>query len=466
MLKSTLFRVLFISLIIPLVSACDLSFGSGEDEKDELHLQLTLQAIQMTLAAQPQKIAQPDLPVQPPPANPSQPVDDKQSQPSMAGDTDTKGQDQLQPAASSPCLLVGVIRNNNFPNGIELSKNDIFETYWEVTNIGSCTWDKDFSLILTSGDPITTMESIPIGQSISPGGKAQVYIRMMAGDQAGTYTSYWKVRSSTGQVFGGGSQGDGAFPISMTVLAPANVPLPPAPAPNFEITDVEWVKWPDMQAGACPVTLYSELRVSSNGPGEAGYRLYWVGGQESGTMIFTTRGTQTLRIPRVFSTSTTLNQMTFEITWPDPKIWGSKSPSVTCYDPHYKTLQMGGTIEIKDDEVFEDEKKTFNLTFYDQFSSSHTSAQYSFRECVGGEVTASISALITSQIDGSMVIDGVLSLSEGTNCGGMIKDRILFNATILPMQTIQIYKEARNNDEFGGDYAKMILNINNYHVTY
>jgi len=61
MSKRPILQLLLVGLVLYLFSlACSLSAGGEDEETDDLRLQLTLQAMQMTQAADAQKVAQSD----------------------------------------------------------------------------------------------------------------------------------------------------------------------------------------------------------------------------------------------------------------------------------------------------------------------------------------------------------------------------------------------------------------------
>ena len=153
---------------------------------------------------------------------------------------------------------------------------------------------------------------------------------------------------------------------------------------------------------------------------------------------------------------------------PNQLDYGTNFPAVYCYDPHWKTVDILGSVEIKDDEPIDDVKKTFNVSKKYIFSSEHVTHYFDFDECVGGEVRVVISSSVQSNNDGSATFVGTIYLYEGTSCDrGMLRKALAFNEKIFPMQTLKFYQYVLNDtDVFGGDYAKVRLDVTNYHQQY
>ena len=82
---------------------------------------------------------------------------------------------------------------------------------WELTNGGSCSWDANFQIIDAGGNLPKSVQSKSIGKSVAPGGTVQVTVPVVAPSQAGTYSAYYKMRSSNGSSFGSGTDANSAF---------------------------------------------------------------------------------------------------------------------------------------------------------------------------------------------------------------------------------------------------------------
>ena len=173
-----------------------------------------------------------------------------------------------------PCYRYGKARDVTMPDGTKMGFNERADKKWELTNTGTCPWEEDFQLIFVGGDPIVTIEATYINQHVEPGESAIVWVPIVTVEETGTFTSYWKMRTATGQVFGGGEDGDASFWVQIVVEDEAQPqPLPPEPEPEV-IIDWGMQKMSWVGIGMCPIGVFDpqlNLTLTSSKDREVAY---------------------------------------------------------------------------------------------------------------------------------------------------------------------------------------------------
>ena len=106
------------------------------------------------------------------------------------------------------------------PDGTYITAGATFVKTWRLKNVGTCTWDTSYALVFDSGTQMGTTAAVPMPKFVSPGQSVDLTVTLTAPSGAGTYRGYWKLRSSSGQVFGIGSVFSSAFWVEIRVSVP------------------------------------------------------------------------------------------------------------------------------------------------------------------------------------------------------------------------------------------------------
>jgi len=105
------------------------------------------------------------------------------------------------------------------PDGTEFSPGDTFTKTWRLTNAGSCTWTSGYEIIFDHGDQMDGPASQQLTSgTVAPGQSVDISVDLTAPATPGTYRGYWKLRNPSGQVFGIGASGTGAFIVEIEVV--------------------------------------------------------------------------------------------------------------------------------------------------------------------------------------------------------------------------------------------------------
>jgi hypothetical protein len=92
-----------------------------------------------------------------------------------------------------------------------------FTKTWRMQNIGSCAWDQNYSIVFAGGENLGAPAQQSIGATVPPGQTADISLNLVAPERSGSYTSYYKLRSGDGIIFGIGANANNPFWVSILV---------------------------------------------------------------------------------------------------------------------------------------------------------------------------------------------------------------------------------------------------------
>jgi hypothetical protein len=111
----------------------------------------------------------------------------------------------LQTIVVSRCDAAAFISDVTYPDGSTVALGSTFTKIWRVQNTGTCSWNTSYSLVFVSGDRIGGPTAVSVPGNVAPGQTIDIPVNFTAPNQVGSYTSYWKLRSASGVLFGTGS---------------------------------------------------------------------------------------------------------------------------------------------------------------------------------------------------------------------------------------------------------------------
>lgn len=122
---------------------------------------------------------------------------------------------------ATPCDRVEFVRDVNFPDETLVEPGQSFTKTWELKNTGSCTWNSSYAVVFENGEsmgvaPVTQLT----GGSVAPQQVIQVSISLKAPNKIGVFQANFKLRNSSGVVFGLGSDSSKPFWVKVKVSAP------------------------------------------------------------------------------------------------------------------------------------------------------------------------------------------------------------------------------------------------------
>ena len=120
--------------------------------------------------------------------------------------------------AGTKCFQFDFLGDVNFPPGTIVKPGTKFSKTWKVKNTGTCTWTRDFDLILVGGEAFGTNKRGDITREVPPGGIIEITIDDMTAPQTeGTYYSYWMISAPDGARVGYGPNQQWSLGIQLIV---------------------------------------------------------------------------------------------------------------------------------------------------------------------------------------------------------------------------------------------------------
>ena len=111
----------------------------------------------------------------------------------------------LQPPVVTRCDAAAFISDVTYPDGSIVAPGSTFTKIWRIQNTGTCTWNTSYSLVYVSGERFDAPGAISLPGSIAPGQNVDLAINLDAPNKSGNYVGYWKLRNSSGTLFGVGA---------------------------------------------------------------------------------------------------------------------------------------------------------------------------------------------------------------------------------------------------------------------
>ena len=123
-----------------------------------------------------------------------------------------------------PCLAMRFVAHVTYPPDSIVQPSFSFFKSWQVQNVGTCTWNGDYSLVWYDGFQLNGTTPLRFGGNVAvpPGDYVTLTIQLWTPPQSGTYTSLWMLSDNNGNVFGGGSEQN--VPLLVRVVVPGTSP--------------------------------------------------------------------------------------------------------------------------------------------------------------------------------------------------------------------------------------------------
>jgi hypothetical protein len=234
------------------------------------------------------------------------------------------------------------------PDGTVLAPGATFRKTWKLMNAGSTTWTTSYTLVFISGDPMGTVTSVPLTQSVSPGQQVEISVDMTAPNTNGSYKGFWKLKNASGQLFNDAvyvliAVGTGGPAPTTPAGTPGATPTSnPNPSPTSTGVPGDLISSLSMSVdegtylGQCPHTFTFAATFTVNQSATLTYKLEAY--SETPGFIFTLPGAQTstfgpgtysLSFPLVFTSSGT-GWVRFHVTAPVDLTSNQASFNLTC----------------------------------------------------------------------------------------------------------------------------------------
>lgn len=116
------------------------------------------------------------------------------------------------------------------PDGTTFTPGTVFTKTWRFTNTGSTTWTNLYKLVYIDGN-VTDMNNkleVNLPGDVKPGETVDISVTFKAPAANGSYTSWWKLYSANGMLFGEPCNVVFYVGSSAATPIPTNTPIPTA----------------------------------------------------------------------------------------------------------------------------------------------------------------------------------------------------------------------------------------------
>jgi hypothetical protein len=169
----------------------------------------------------------------PPPSPTTKPTDT----PAAATPTNTPQSATFVAPTTAPTSAVrlcdqadaGVPIDVTIPDNTQMAPNQTFTKVWRLRNSGTCTWTKNYSFAVFSGEALGSGTNVPLPKQVEPGQTVDLTVDLVAPESSGTYQSNWKLKNEAGTWFGIGPGGGSPFWVIIVVAAGAITPATATP---------------------------------------------------------------------------------------------------------------------------------------------------------------------------------------------------------------------------------------------
>lgn len=119
--------------------------------------------------------------------------------------------------AVSRCDAGAFVSDVTYPDGSTVARASSFTKTWRIRNTGTCSWNTSYSLVFISGDQLGGPNAVSMPGSVAPGEAVDISVNLTAPNRTGDYVGYWRLRNSSGVLFGVGSSADANIYVDITV---------------------------------------------------------------------------------------------------------------------------------------------------------------------------------------------------------------------------------------------------------
>lgn len=110
-------------------------------------------------------------------------------------------------ASPIPCDDLEFVEDVTIDDGTEISAGEPFQKIWRLKNVGSCTWTSAYDLVFDSGTQMGAPDSQQLTiETVDPGQEIDIAVNLVAPDDPGKYRGNFKLRNTSGTVFGIGEK--------------------------------------------------------------------------------------------------------------------------------------------------------------------------------------------------------------------------------------------------------------------
>lgn len=122
------------------------------------------------------------------------------------------------PTATPDCKDKATFVSETIKDGTTFFPGEKFVKTWTIKNSGTCTWTKDYALVVWQGELMGATSPSPLQSEVLPNQNGEFAITFTAPANPGNYRSDWKIQNKRGEVFGTGKNADKSFWVQIQVV--------------------------------------------------------------------------------------------------------------------------------------------------------------------------------------------------------------------------------------------------------
>jgi DNA-binding beta-propeller fold protein YncE len=88
------------------------------------------------------------------------------------------------------------------PADFSVAADSMFPRTWRLRNTGTCAWDSSYRLAFLDGERLSGPHSLPLEETVPPGGEIELSVNLLAPADPGTYQGEWQLTDPGGAPFG------------------------------------------------------------------------------------------------------------------------------------------------------------------------------------------------------------------------------------------------------------------------
>ncbi|MEW6085652.1 MAG: NBR1-Ig-like domain-containing protein [Chloroflexota bacterium] len=115
------------------------------------------------------------------------------------------------------CDAAAFVTDVTFPDGAVVGRGSNFTKIWRFKNVGTCTWNTSYAIVYVSGEKFGAANSVSLPVQVAPGQTVDLAINLTAPGTDGRYRGNWKLRNSSGILFGVGTNSESNFYVDVNV---------------------------------------------------------------------------------------------------------------------------------------------------------------------------------------------------------------------------------------------------------
>ena len=145
--------------------------------------------------------------------------------------------------------------SETIPDYTVMNPGEEFTKSWRIKNVGTCTWNPNYSFVFYSGDRMSGAKTTDLDEYVEPGETIDILVDMEAPSDPDTYTGYWKLQDDDGNNF---------FQVYVTIKVKS----------SFAVTSVHMDADPNSYSGDCsgPINFSIDADITSSAAGKVTYR--------------------------------------------------------------------------------------------------------------------------------------------------------------------------------------------------